>query len=425
MPTTYNLAGDAEGVLDVKTGTITGYDAASTYKVTIDGKIVAVLGSGGTATTAAAALVVALEASTYAEFEEYDWTSSSGDIIATANETSPTGKTHAPTLSVSGGTGTITNFSSTTAPDGSEALTASNVKSTAGARALPTNGDTFNFNRLASHLRWSLDALAAVTTLTMNLAASFTGEVGLPFINEDDSANTYNEYRQRYLQTDGGTMLIGAGAGSGSGRIQWDSQTGAATLRILKSATSADDNQYAVVWKGSNASNAVTAMGGSLDVAPWPGETAQIATLTVGGSAQVRTSQGTTIADVVADGGCTLTIDSAASLTDITTLKIHGSARVYLLGDNPVTTTTLDGASPYLYFQCSGNTTFATVNLYAGAVLDLDSCPSTITITTLNVYGACTINDRSGKLLVTNAVNRWSLVTFNGTRGRAYTLGTP
>jgi hypothetical protein len=54
------LVADALAVAQDRRATITAYDVATTYKVTINGKIVSVLGSGGTVTTTAVALAAAL-----------------------------------------------------------------------------------------------------------------------------------------------------------------------------------------------------------------------------------------------------------------------------------------------------------------------------------------------------------------------------
>jgi hypothetical protein len=417
------FAGDAFGVADVQTGVLTGYDAATTYTITINGKAVSTLGTGGTVTTTATAFAVLLNASAIPEFDEITWTTNAGSIIATANDTTHTGKTHTIVLSVSGGTGTRTDFSSTTAPTGPEGWTAENViDSSTRARALPANADTVVFSQFDGDLKWNLDASTAATTLTINVLASFTGDTGLPFTNEDGSID-YNEYRTRYFTTDGGTLNVGAGEGDGTGMFMWNSKTSAATLNIIKTDASSSDFQHAVVWKGVNAANVATIASGSLDIAPWPGETTTVATLTVGGDAEARTSRGVTVTNVIAQDSSTSNIDSAAA---ITLIKIRGSATVNLFTASAVTTATLDGESPTLVFQVSAAITVSTCNLYSGSTLDLDDCQFDVTITDLVPFGPCTINDRNGRLKITNAVSRGlELITWNTTPGRAVTFSNP
>ena len=65
--------GGALAVSQVGTFTLTAYDVLTTYKITINGKVVSVLGQGGTTATTATALQAALTASTIPEFTKvYD-----------------------------------------------------------------------------------------------------------------------------------------------------------------------------------------------------------------------------------------------------------------------------------------------------------------------------------------------------------------
>src|SRR5262245_55905682 len=106
------LAGDSPAVQQVKTGALTAYDTGTTYTITVNGKTVSTAGTGGTVTTTAVALVALANASTYPEFAEITWSNSSGSVIATMDTA---GKSIACTLTKSGGTGTVTDFSDTTA----------------------------------------------------------------------------------------------------------------------------------------------------------------------------------------------------------------------------------------------------------------------------------------------------------------------
>jgi hypothetical protein len=423
MPTIV-LAADALGVLHVITVQITGYDVATTYKLTRNGKVVSVLGSGGTASTTATALKNALAASTIPEFAEMTWTVNTDTVTGTANESTLVGKTHIFTSSVSGGGGAIGAVTTSTTPKGINGLTAENVISTAGSRALPTNSDTFVLQQVDEDLLYGLDALSAVTGLTLDVKASFTGELGLPVRNEDNTE--YLEDRQRYLQTSGGTITIGAGGGDGSGRLQIDSGSALTTIVVILTDRSTDDNQHAFVWKGTHASNTLKAESGTIDVAPYAGETATILTLTATGDAEVRTSRGTTLGTVYVDQASEVTIDSAASLADITAIYVRGTGTLNLIGDNAITALHVDGTAPTVNFQASADFTITTLNAYEGAILDLSNCPNTVTITTFNALGRCTIRDPNGKLVITNAIARFaSLITWQGTPARAFTLGAP
>lgn len=88
----------------VSTMTITAYDTATTYKVTIGGADVTQVGTGGTTTTTATALKDALNASVNANFTPITWTSSGAVITGTSDAP---GVPYTPTTSVTGGTGTF------------------------------------------------------------------------------------------------------------------------------------------------------------------------------------------------------------------------------------------------------------------------------------------------------------------------------
>lgn len=94
----------AVSVRQVSTITLTAYDAATTYKVTIGGVDVTQVGTGGTLSQLAATFATTLNNSADGNFAPITW-SSSGAVITGKHDTGGTAFT--PTTSVSGGTGTI------------------------------------------------------------------------------------------------------------------------------------------------------------------------------------------------------------------------------------------------------------------------------------------------------------------------------
>lgn len=420
------LTGDATAVAQVISGTLDTYDAATTYTVTINGKAISTVGTGGTTSTTATALRALLNAATAPpEFLEITWGGSSNAITGTADTA---GKAITATLSVSGGTGTRTDFTSTTANSGPEALVAGNCKdASSAARSLPGNADTFTIEDLTTDLKYALDALSAVTVASLTIDASMTGQVGLSWLNEDGTT-TYHEHRPRYLAIGATVATIGAGGGDGSGLVMINFGSVQTACTVRTAATPLIDGYHAIILKGTHASNALAVEGGSVDVAPFAGETATLLTLVTTGGAEVRTSSGVTLGTVTAGGTSIVDITSADSLTDITAINVTESATVTLRGDNDVTAVTITGdgsTEPTLFLACSGSgVVLTTINLYKGAVLDLDDFPGTYcTATTINVYGECTINDRNEKLRITNAVVGWKLVTYNGSAKRSVTVG--
>lgn len=408
-------------VAQVRAAEITAYDAATTYGIDIGGRRVSVLGQGGTVTTTAVALVAALNASTIPQFAEITWSNNAGTVIGTMDTA---GRSITFTSFASGGAGTFAAAADTTANDGAEALTATNcINAATGARALPVNGDTFTFEALTTDLIYQLDTLSGVTVAAFYCEASMEGHVGLEPI-DTIGATDYSQHRPRYLKLGMTVAIVGRGDGNGSGLLLLDASSVQTSLEVLHTASADLGGFHACIWKGTHASNAVKVAGdASLDVAPFTGELATILTLTVSDQAQARTSLGTTLGTVIADGESTTEIVSAAALADITAINIHDAATVILVGDNPVTAITLDGLQSTL--DCRSSGTISTLNLYEGATLDLELNTVGITVGTINVFGPCTINDPNGKLTVTNPINNWSQVTFNGTPKRGITLGAP
>jgi hypothetical protein len=420
------LAADALAVAHAISGTLDSYDASTTYTVTINGKAISSVGTGGTTSTTATALRALLNASTIPEFAEITWGGSTNAITGTCDTT---GKSIVAALTVSGGTGTVTDFADTTAAAGPEVLVAGNCKNaSSGARALPTNSDTFTIEDLATDLKYKLNACSGVTVAGLYIESSMTGQVGLPLLNED-AATTYHEHRPRYLAIGATEAIIGAGSGDGSGLVMVDFGSVQTACSVLTSDTPLVDGYHAVILKGTHASNTLTVQGGTVDVAPFAGEVSTLLTLTVTGTGEVRTSSGVTLGTVNAGGQAVVDITSADGLTDITAINVFESAQVTLRGTNDVTAATIAGdgtTTPTLFVACSGTgVVFTTINLYKGAVLDLDACPGVVTATTINVYGECTINDRNEKLKVTNAVAGWSLVTYNGSSKRSLSVENP
>src|SRR6185312_10595621 len=73
---------------------------------------------------------------------------------------------------------------------------------------------------------------------------------------------------------------LGAGAGSGSPKIQLDTDIDQTALKIIATGGSTDQGIPAVIWKGQNASNTANLISGDLGIALFAGETAFLASLT-------------------------------------------------------------------------------------------------------------------------------------------------
>lgn len=260
--------------------------------------------------------------------------------------------------------------------------------------SVPTTGDNVYIEDSEDDIKYELDQ-SGVTLASLNIAASFTGTIGLPILNTDGT--TYYEYRPTSLAIGATTLDVGKGSGSGSGRLKIDNgsvQT-AATVRVTGSPL--DDEKAAVQWKGTHASNTLSVYGGTADVAMGAAETAAVATLRVGtdvsGDATVRCGSGTTLTTITQLSG-SLTIGSAAT----TITKSGGSLRV--LGTGAITTlTNSDGL-----FEWLSSGTITTYNGGPSSTLDASQDLRARTITTTTLTPGAAVSDPGGVVVFTNGI---------------------
>lgn len=407
---TKHWLGTATAVAQVSTGEITGYDASTTYTVTIGGVAISQVGTGGTVAATATALVALLNASTHPYFSGITWSvPSAGQVRGTADTA---GVPFTAVLSVSGGTGTRTDFSTGTANAGPCVWgTASNWSD----GAVPANGDTVIFRDSSVSVLYDLDQ-NSLALVKLVIEASYTGKIGLDrkvfmtSVAGATSDTTKTEYRETYLKLGADVIEIGdvatasASGGSGSGRIKINNvEAGASTLTVFSTGDATETNLPAVRYLAAHASAAVYVRGASggvgiaIDV---PGETSTVGTVSVDGegrTARVFVGAGVTLTTFQQRGGDNA-LRAAATVTGVTvkggTLTIEGDYTITTLdceggtvydnhvksGGNAITTAninggTLDGS------KSQAARTWATVNLYRGA---LKGDADYVTITTLN-----------------------------------------
>ena len=386
------FAGDAAAVVNVQTGTLDTYDVATTYKVTIGGKVISTVGTGGSTSTTATALRTLLNATTAPqEFLNITWSGATNAIIGT-NDVS--GVPFVATLTVSGGTGTVTDFSTTTACEGPNVVCANNFKdATSGARALPVAADTVYFQDSSVDLKYALEALAAVTVTNLHFKASYTGEVGLPFIH--DATTDYQEYLPRYFKLGATNVYIGEGGGDGSPLLMLNFSTIQAAILVAGSDTSSDDHLHAIQIRGTHASNTLTATGGTIDLAPDDDDTAVVLTMTLGGDAEVRASRNVTLTTVTAGGSSILEYYPA-----VVTLNVYGAATVTRRGTGTLTTGNI-----YATLNDLASGTVTTMNI--GSTGTVDNTSSTVgkTYTSTVVAEGFSLKDPNHRVTFTNAID--------------------
>lgn len=380
---TVRWAPKVTAVQQVTTVTIGTYDAATTYKVTINGKTVSTVGTGGTNATTATALQALLAASTYPEFEEVTWTVNSNVVTGTAVTA---GLPFTLATAVSGGTGTISN-STTTANTGPNNWDNALNWDTG---AIPVSTDDVIIEGTSVSILYGIDQNAVtLTSLTVN--ANFTGQIGLPQYN----AGGYYEYRTTNLKISATTVNVGGGpTAGGSSLIRLDLGSNAATVNVFSTGTSSVSGLEPFIFKGTSGSNVVNVNKGTVAVAGFGGETATVATLNVGyvnnqaSDAQVRLGAGCTLTTVNQYGG--IVVGNSAA----TTVNEYGGTCTWNAG--AVTTANVYGGK--LYWNSTG--TLGTLNLSGTIDLTQDARGKTITNATL--FSKATFNAPDGNVTFSN-----------------------
>lgn len=379
--------GGAAAVTQVATVQVTAYDAATTYKLTVNGKVVSVIAQGSVNATAAG-LVTAWNASTEPEFAEVTASSSTDTVTLTADTA---GVPFTATSSVSGGAGTIGAVTTTTSATGPYHWDNAVNWDTG---AVPVNGDTVWIEHSVVSILYGL-AQSAVTLTALNIAASWTGELGLAELNTSGST-AYLEYRSRYLAIGATTITIGDGPGQGSGRIQLNVGSVQCTLHVHGSGSGAETDLEPILWKGTHVSNVVNVTKGSVGIAVYGGESATVATLTVGyqssptSDSAVRLGAGVTLATLSQSGG---TVLLQAGLTTVS--KTGGSLTI---DAGSVTTLTDDGGSTVY----KGTGTITTLNVGHEASVDFGQDMRGRTVTSTNIYRGAAVNDPFATVTWTN-----------------------
>ena len=398
--------GTADAIKQVTETQITANDAATTYKITIGGKVVSVTGAASASLTADA-LRDALNASTKPYFAQITWTSSTDKAIGTADVA---GVPFIFTTSVTGGTGTISAASTTTASAGpNDWSTAANWS----LDLVPISTDDVIVADTDIPIAWGLDQ-NAVTLASLTVRQSYTGRIGLDYRGFATSADgqttdlTEVEYRDVYLKIGATIVTLGQNTSSiipaGSDRIMLDLHTVESTVVVHNtSASSAETDRPAIRLLANKSTTDVfvrRAPGGVGVAFGQPGETSLIRRFSVsdpGATSRIFISDGVTLTNYDQAGGVAL-LQAAATIATVTvdggTLTVEGDFTVTLLevtggtvnanhiktGGNAITTADLFGGT----LTGTGSTksrTWSAVTMRAGSSMIMDG--AAVTVTTL------------------------------------------
>jgi hypothetical protein len=339
----------ATAVAQVTTIAITAYDVATTYKVTIGGVVVSVLGQGGTTTTTAAALATAINDSTHPYFAAL---SASNNAGATVTITGIAGLPFTATSSVSGGTGTIGSATEATAATGPYHW--DNAENWSDG-VVPVDTDDVVVANSSTSILYGL-AQSSVALDSLRIEKSFTGMIGLNRLAVatvaagTTTSSSAPEYRDCYLAIGATVLEIGANwsqdTQTGSGRILINLGTDQSQVVVYDtSKVSTDSGRPAVRLLANNASTTIevrSAPGGCGVASDVPGETSTIGTLSVSdqsSSSRVKITGGVTITNWTQTGGNNTIIGAGDSTiasvkVEAGTLTVEGNVTLTALEVN-------------------------------------------------------------------------------------------
>lgn len=357
------FSGDAVAINQVDVLIVFGtIEATDVFRMTINGKDLDVLAGSTDADTVAATIAAAWNASTIPEFAEVTALEmgENGRITLTAKTAGvPFTVTVDSFEDIYSGAYDDQDFTQTTstANDGPNVWSAANFK-TAGVRGtLPEGGDTVIFRDSAVDMKYNLNQSGAGADLVLQIEASYTGEVGLPAVN-DSGSTEYDEYRDRELNLDFVTLEIGKGEGSGSPKLRLKATDAVTTLLVFSTGSSSDDQRTVELEANGKAITTASILSGSVEMR---------------------------------DGG---------SATAITTLNTEGDADVALEGtgfDGNITTTNVNGTST-LAMPSGLAASFTTINVRGGVVeSQVDNAH-----TTVNIFSGAFNFAPAGPLTITN-----------------------
>lgn len=385
--------GNAVGVADVWTAT-----AGNTWEV---GDLLTITMGGRTFTYAVTSTTIAtflpllataynaLDETLYPEHVRFTATSTATTLILTEDTEGVPHTITVTTTESNGGasdsqTWTIANTTAATGPNFWD--NAANWDT----GAIPIDADNVYIENSDIDILYGLSQ-GSIELTSLNIAASYTGKIGLPRQNEDG----YAEYRTRYLTIDATTINIGYGVGAGSSRINISVPDLVATVNVYGTGTPEEDGVPALLINAAHADNALTITQGSFGSAIFATETSVWKTIKIGHEESVET-------DVSAWFGSGCTLGGAGS----TFVQNGGAVR----SDASLLTVTRDGGSMVL----TGAATITTLHNRGGQFID----ESTGTFTTMNLIGPASYDRRSLKAkTITDTLvygKSWSLLDRDG-----------
>lgn len=292
--------GDAPAVAQETRVTAANIEVGDQFTLTINGKSITVTAASTSASTLIAALALAWNNSTLAEFTEVTATADGTTLVLLADKP---GVPFTVTGSTTNGGATNNQALSITAAINASGPNFWSTPRNWSGNAVPQANDDVYLVDSAVDILYGLNQ-AAIALASLHIEQSFTGRIGLRALN----TLGYAEYREQYLRVAAARIHIGRGHGGGSSRIKLDTGSTTTTVNVFDTG-SAEDNIAAVHWLGNASAATLNLYRGSLGVALRPGETATLGTLrmapesSAGREARVELGSGVTVTTIDKCGG--------------------------------------------------------------------------------------------------------------------------
>ena len=255
-------------------------------------------------------------------------------------------------------------------------------------QTVPQAADTVIFENTDVDCLYALETHAADTFAELRVEQSFTGKLGLPTRNP----NGFEEYRETYFECGATLCKIGRGGGSGSPRVKIDLQAVQSTVTVFDSGQSQDD-YYAIILKGTHASNVLNVIKGQVDVAPLDTDVATFLTAvstyrdTVQSDVSLRFGPGVTLTNGKFYGGV---IELEVSTT---TLIVQGADVTLWGGTHADIDIFADGTVNYV---SSGNLTNLSI---ADGTFDASEAPEEfVVVNTIELFSGGRLLDPNGRI---------------------------
>jgi hypothetical protein len=399
--------GDAPAVAQVNTITPASVTVGNVFTLTINGKSLSFTATAATIANVTAGLAAAVAASSIAEFQELDAADNTTNLTLTARTP---GVPFTQTSNSATGTGSAGHSLSTSTSVANSGPNCWGIAGNWSLGAIPVDGDDVYLEESAVDILYNLNQ-SSVDLVSLNVAASYTGRLGLPAVNDSGS---YFEYRTRHLTLTADTVNIGYGEGSGSGRVLLSLGANATTILVTKTGSPESQSLPAVGIAGSGSTYTLTVLDGSVGVGIELGQTATLDTVTLSGAAVVTLGVGCTVATVRQAGG-TLTLHAA-----VTTLNVDGAGSTTYVMAGAVGALNIDGGT--VWYRSTGPITTLKVGTAATINFTLDVRSRTVTNCTIEAGGA--IVDTAKTVTWTNGIslNRCSLAEVALDLGTHFTV---